>query len=618
MRNGSLTRTSFYFGVATAAVALIFGYRALATTVPSVVQAEISDNDINLIDDTYISDILHTERPFSVAGFAWRGDSHMVSFSFRLYDANGWSEWYDVESDSFVEVDGYQYLREPFMADQATRIQYEVTADGTLDEIKLVYLDPTDSSGTDGFNLFDWLFKPASAASTLTIIPRSGWQANESWRYDSEGNEEWPAEIVTPEKFIVHHTAGDPGTSDPAKTIQGIYYWHAVVLKWGDIGYNYLIDQNGKIYEGRAGGDGVIGAHAYRSAACAASRFGGSQNEAGFNRGTVGVAILGNYESSLKLNDAVAAALANLIGTKAALFGIDPSQSGFFVDKTYPHVIGHSDVDCTDCPGTNLYGHLGTVRTAAHDIFVARGGTVGSTQYSYSGEVTHQNILPATFTSARQTVTTVVTNTGTKTWKKGEVKLNIYDLGGQVSRFHDSSWPHQHGGFDFAESEVKPGATATFTSTFTSPDQLGQYLNIYRLTGPAQLVQQDDRSITRVDSRYQASLISQTLPPALLYTWRPMITVRFKNTGLATWDRHVTLDTFDLGGAVSRFVDRSWPSRHTPAVLQESSVKPGQTGTFAFRIDPPTPGLYLNTFYLQRWGEPIQDGRFSLITRVDG
>ncbi|MBI5037946.1 MAG: N-acetylmuramoyl-L-alanine amidase [Candidatus Kerfeldbacteria bacterium] len=619
MQNGYVTTRSFLFGSLLAAIVVFFGIQAIATTIPEVRSNEEIDSTIPVTNGTFRSEIITADYPFQVGGFAWRGDSTDVAFEFRLYVADGWSVWYHAESDSYVEQNGYQYLREPFMANNATQIEYRLTADGAIDDVKFIYVQSSDPPAFGSLSIFDWLFKRASAASAITIIPRSGWEANETWRYDAQGKEEWVPEVVTPEKFIVHHTAGDPGTSDPAATIRSIYYWHAVVLNWGDIGYNYLIDQNGNIYEGRYGGDGVIGAHAYRSAACAASRFGGSSNEASFNRGTIGIAILGDYEAGLALNQKVQTALQNLIGTKAALFGIDPTGTSEFIDASYPNIIGHSDVDCTSCPGKNLYSAFSNIRSGARSVFLAQGGIPGSTQLAFSGEVVTQDIRPATFTRATQTITTTVRNTGTETWTRGQVKLNIYDLGDNVSRFRHSSWPSQWGGFDFSESSVAPGGTATFTSTLQSPDRMGTYLNIYRLTGPADINQEDDRSITRVDSRLQAALISNTMPPALLYLWRPAVTIKFKNTGLATWDRHVTLEAMDLGGAVSRFRDRSWLSNYTTARLQETTVAPGQIGTFTLRLDPPNnPGLYLNSFFMQRYGEMVQNGSFSIITRVDG
>ena len=67
---------------------------------------------------------------------------------------------------------------------------------------------------------------------------------------------------------------------DPVAEVQAIYYYHAVTRGWGDIGYNYLADGYGNLYEGRYGGDDVIGAHTAR-----------------WNTGALGVALLGCYDS---------------------------------------------------------------------------------------------------------------------------------------------------------------------------------------------------------------------------------------------------------------------------------------------------------------------------------
>jgi hypothetical protein len=93
------------------------------------------------------------------------------------------------------------------------------------------------------------------------------------------------------QKVIVHHTATQNGDPNPTATIRSILYYHAVTQGWGDIGYNFLIDEAGNVFEGRysrqyssgesptgqdLNGNGVTAAHAQ-----------------GYNSGTVGIALLG-------------------------------------------------------------------------------------------------------------------------------------------------------------------------------------------------------------------------------------------------------------------------------------------------------------------------------------
>ncbi|MDD5739686.1 MAG: peptidoglycan recognition family protein, partial [Candidatus Peribacteraceae bacterium] len=97
------------------------------------------------------------------------------------------------------------------------------------------------------------------------------------------GKLRWPQSYSPSVKMIVvHHTAqtlrDDPRT--PLERMRALYLYHAKTLGWGDIGYHFIIDEDGTIYEGRAGGDNVIGGHAY----CA-------------NVGTIGVALMGNFET---------------------------------------------------------------------------------------------------------------------------------------------------------------------------------------------------------------------------------------------------------------------------------------------------------------------------------
>jgi hypothetical protein len=119
---------------------------------------------------------------------------------------------------------------------------------------------------------------------------------------------------------------------------------------WDDIGYNWLIDPNGVLYEGR--GDGRLGAHF-----------------CGTNGGTAGVCILGDFTDITPTYSAIDK-LTSLYSWKACDNGIDPLGAEFHPGsgKVVPNIAGHRDGTCsTSCPGDAFYPLLPQVRTAIQD-----------------------------------------------------------------------------------------------------------------------------------------------------------------------------------------------------------------------------------------------------------
>lgn len=216
----------------------------------------------------------------------------------------------------------------------------ELAADGAPVSIQLDLIDssigPTASSAR------------ASLGTTVPIIPRAEWGCDERLRFDGSGKELWPPERHVVEKVVVHHTATANAESNPAATVRSIYYYHAVTQGWGDIGYNYLVDWRGNVYEGRHGGPGVEGGHAY-----------------GHNPGSIGIACLGTFDSQT-ITAPMRTSLARLIALVAPY--LDPHDDGYFVDGRMPNLMGHRDamryrpLDATECPGDALYGVLAGLR----------------------------------------------------------------------------------------------------------------------------------------------------------------------------------------------------------------------------------------------------------------
>ncbi len=162
-----------------------------------------------------------------------------------------------------------------------------------------------------------------------------------------------------------HHTASpgaydSSGFADCAANVRGIQDYHEYTLGWCDIGYNYLICKHGKIWEGRAGGDDVRGAHD------------------GYNCGSMGVSALGYFHTPY--NDVPTSqmldAYQELYAWKADQKGIDPYGRDYYAGygATMDNIYGHRDVKLTACPGDLLYAQLPTIR-AGVDARLGGGGS---------------------------------------------------------------------------------------------------------------------------------------------------------------------------------------------------------------------------------------------------
>jgi hypothetical protein len=188
------------------------------------------------------------------------------------------------------------------------------------------------------------------------IVSRADWGADESIRRAP------PAYAPSVRFAIVHHTAGTNTYSrdQAAAIVRGIQLYHVRGNGWNDIGYNFLVDRFGTIYEGRYGGvdRNVIGAHAL-----------------GFNTGSTGIALLGTYGDT-KPSPAAVAALTKLLAWRLDVAHVDPAARVTVISggsERYPAnvpvtlrtVSGHRDTGLTECPGDSLYGQLNAIAAAA-------------------------------------------------------------------------------------------------------------------------------------------------------------------------------------------------------------------------------------------------------------
>ena len=291
---------------------------------------------------------------FTLAGIHWRGSGRVV---FRTRSRNGtWSQWRAAAPEAEDGPD--QGSREstpndwrtgnPWWTGWSDRIEARVTGRVARLRAHLVWSPETLVP-----------LRTPTATTTPPIVPRSSWGADERIRRG-------PPAFASDVRFaIVHHTAGRNAYSraEAAAIVKGIQLFHVQGNGWNDIGYNFLVDRFGTIYEGRYGGldRNVVGAHAQ-----------------GFNTGSVGIALLGNYEG-VSPTPAAQDAIARLIAWRLDLAHVDPTAFLTFLSggsDRYPGgvpvllngVSGHRDTGFTACPGDLLYGRLGAIAAAARSV----------------------------------------------------------------------------------------------------------------------------------------------------------------------------------------------------------------------------------------------------------
>ena len=175
---------------------------------------------------------------------------------------------------------------------------------------------------------------------------------------------EWRSGLTSPsysrsftdvEHIIIHHSAGSNANSNYVQVVRDIYLYHTEVNGWSDIGYNYLIAQDGTIFKGRDpdGGaqDNVRGAH-----------------YCGKNSGTMGICLLGNYESDIVPTDEALSSLAKLTSWKLGKESLDPFAASSHQGQNLGVVAGHRDGCSTACPGRNTYDQLNTIKQSIVDM----------------------------------------------------------------------------------------------------------------------------------------------------------------------------------------------------------------------------------------------------------
>ncbi|MEM7323121.1 MAG: DUF4214 domain-containing protein [Actinomycetota bacterium] len=301
------------------------------------------------------------------------------TFAVRAQTAGVWSAWQRLTVSDHESPDGLAgeegsattapVLGPLWLGRDAGRIEVVVVG-GQATTAELIFVSPGDRDGDpDGDADDDAVFEPASASvgggsvAMPAIFGREQW-ATGTWNYQSDSCSDGPSTADHLQAMVLHHTvtANSYSEADVDDIIRAIYYGHVVVNGWCDIGYNFIVDRFGRIWEARTDSldRPVIGGH---------SR--------GFNTGTVGVALLGQHHpgtspTAQAPSSAAAAAVESLAHWKLGIHGVDPGGHTWLRNRSsrqplrlageswhyVPTVLGHRDLGVTSCPGNHGYDLL--------------------------------------------------------------------------------------------------------------------------------------------------------------------------------------------------------------------------------------------------------------------
>ena len=272
--------------------------------------------------------------PFSAVAARWSSAITPIVQVRGSVDGISWTNWRSLpaDPDSGLPTSALTWLGE-----EIRFFEWESSHEGVV----FVFIDPGKSKEqAKGFP------PRAIDAGKPPVISRTDWGCPDGQNYRGTPS------YTTVTHLIVHHTADGP-VSDFAAWIRAIWTYHVFSNKWDDIGYNYLVAPDGRVFEGRAGGDNVMGAHF-----------------SGQNSGTMGVSMLGTYTKILPSPETLTS-LESILAWKADQRKIDPLGVLFHPGtRLYlMNISGHRDANpspfasgTTECPGDAFYPTLPTVR----------------------------------------------------------------------------------------------------------------------------------------------------------------------------------------------------------------------------------------------------------------
>lgn len=341
-------------------------------------EASLALHDDKLGTELRTSPVHHAAKEFSRIGVMIDSDSATDIEIATSNDGTTWSAWQHIKV-RHIEANARSAFNGEIVLDAPAR-HYKLR--GTPANASFLRLDTMDEERNtdweDGESTPETAFAPAAFGNGYTYRSRAEWGAK---AVNCSGS-------LSPNKITIHHT--DTPANNPEARVRSIQEYHRNSRRWCDIGYHFLVDEAGIVYEGRS--IRTIGAHA-----------------GGANTGNIGIAFIGSYNAK-DPTAAQMASTAKLMAELATKYNITLSRST---------LKGHREVGTTstDCPGARTFSKLAALVTAAKAVGNGGGGEdpdptppstnlVTVTGYIYVGMNVNTRLAGATVAIGTKSTTT--------------------------------------------------------------------------------------------------------------------------------------------------------------------------------------------------------------------
>jgi N-acetylmuramoyl-L-alanine amidase len=299
-------------------------------------------------------------RPTHI-GFKWEG-SHDSRVSYRTIDESGRaSKWQVAPLSHDMEV-GTTRFSGLVAVDRPVNVEYRKRpgTDGG-DWMGAITLESINT--LDGPRREVMLGSSTAAdPSAPDIITRAEWGADESIKRATGGCKRSFSPL---RQLFVHHTAGSNYDYSGAATMRAIYAYHVQSRGWCDIGYNFVIDWRGHIFEGRWARKyapwEVHDSEDHRNFAVVGAHVGG------YNTGSVGISLMGNF-TNVGPPQAMKQSLKAMLAWEADRHGLNPTGRHTFNGRRMPVIAGHRNAGQTACPGNKVYSQLPKFRRKTKEL----------------------------------------------------------------------------------------------------------------------------------------------------------------------------------------------------------------------------------------------------------